>query len=464
MSNVQMREINRFKSRLILMDALAQKWHDRFNKPDRRKVLGNETLANMLEAFRLFAWEYFVFLAGGESENVAYDLNKVLGNLQEEWKVLSYVCEQRSNEHIQTELEVANKEAQVLYERFRGYKPNSSPPIIYFDRLFAIRRYAFTPFPLISIPLHIYHERDYLRGGIAHELSHFIYHNSVPLDNYRGLHKQLQSKVLEVLTKPTNDFDLFQKQAKIADIWLSWLEETFADICGTLLVGPAYATSGQQLILETTSTANERSEDDGAHPAPYLRPFIAIETLAWVQAHLEATDNRAQKLQVVIDKLKENWEDIRRQGRRQAHQIDGVSSGVKMWEIEDRLQDVVLAILGQDGAGSWLNAAGEFADLGTLFDTNIWLDSPDASLEAAVAGDDDQALKAPENLELFQESSSFSKLQQFLEKKHGASSRDKKVREALLDLELGTEDFARCFTRRVKWVGYGNGYYAKCNT
>jgi hypothetical protein len=462
MSSQQAKQINRFRSRLELIDNLAGKWQTHFSEQTRVKVPGNKALADMLNAFRLFAWEYFIFLAKGESQNpIAYDLSRALGNLQEEWKVLNYVCEQRMNEQLQTKLKNVTKVAQKLYQQFQGFRPTNAMPIIYFDRLFAIRRFAFTPFPLISIPLQIFNEPDYLNGGVAHELGHYVYHNSVPINKYQDLHSRLQSIVLQALPIQINNFKELHKQAKIAEIWLSWLEETFADICGTLIVGPAYVKSGQQLFLESTNSADERSEDDGAHPAPYLRPFIAIETLAWVQAQLEEGDSKVQQLQAVIAQLRENWADIRRQGRRQEHNNGGTPSGLKMREIEDQLKGVVWTILGDGSSGSWLDAQGKFTDLGTLFDYTPWLNNLAAFITESVA----EAVAEPKlNIpaDISGTVSSFSKLRQFLEDKHGGDA-NKKVRETLLSLDLSEESPYRCHSRYVKWVGYRRGNYRNCS-
>jgi hypothetical protein len=61
-------------------------------------------------------------------------------------------------------------------------------------------------------------------------------------------------------------------------IWVRWTKETFADLIGVLLVGPAFVESTMDVVgkaADSTGAFNPR----GVHPTPYLRVRIGTHLL-----------------------------------------------------------------------------------------------------------------------------------------------------------------------------------------
>lgn len=444
------KEIARFKKRLLaIVDGLADCWQERFT---------GEPLANVLKEFEQFARNYFVYFCTKvePKTKLSHELNTALGSLQEQWAVISRACEQREIPEFKDRLKDADKQAKEYYERFHGYKADDVKPITYFEKLYAITRYVFTRYPLISIPLQVFND-DTQWQGLAHELGHYIYWNSTELSKYQGVQGWLRDAVLKALSVSTENYDDFQEQAKVAGIWMNWLEETFADVCGTLLAGPTYVISAQRRLEETASTP-ERIHDDEVHPSLYLRPLIALETLAWVAEQPDASAQKAE-LEQTVRSLRERWDKHRPGCRRGTHE----ASDLKMRKIEDRAGAVVRAILGDskdgDGSGTWVKGDGQAADLGQLIDYKPWLDDwqrVQGEVQVALSPQPTSvAGLAPEP------SPEFDALVEYLKKERRYT--DKQVRETLLSLELKEEEFISCTWRKVKWVGYGKGYYKRCS-
>jgi hypothetical protein len=201
-------------------------------------------------------------------------------------------------------------------------------------------------------------------------LGHFIYWNSAPLATYRKAQAQLKTAVLKALSVSTESYADFQGQRKVVDVWINWLEETFADVCATLLGGPAYALSGQRLLEEVAYTPDELAADDEEHPAAYLRPQIALETLAWKAEQL-ADSAQKTKLENIIVSLAERWDQYLGGDKAKARSVTHTPSELKMREIEAGIRPVVRAILGGNG--------GAASGLGPLVNHVTWGSSSTAA-------------------------------------------------------------------------------------
>lgn len=443
----------RYKKRLLaLVDGPIQRWKKQLAANSATK---DEPLAKLLDEFERFARHYFEhFIGGNPLTTLPQDLSSALRRLQLEMATINRAIEQRDQQEFAPSLAKADQRAKALYQRFLGYKgqdPNPAMPITYFEKLYAISRAPYTPYPLISIPLLDANGEEQWDEGLAHELGHYIFWNSSSLDKYIESQAELQNAVLRALEISTDTYSLFQERVKIAEIWINWLEETFADICGTLLIGPNYAFSSQQRIVESDE---DPIGDDGEHPAPYLRPLISIEVLRWVAEQI--TDSYQQtKLSEIIATLEENWAGQRKLGQAGTHS----ESGLEMSKIDERVKDVVRAILGDDKAteshGTWVSADGETSqNLGQLIDYSPWLktlsDKPSITLTTLSKGPDP-----------LPGSPSFDELLKYLKAKF--KDDEKEVRRALLLLELQERgQGCRSFPgQKFKDVGTG-GRYNKC--
>ena len=91
--------------------------------------------------------------------------------------------------------------------------------------------------------------------------------------------------------------------------YFRWFEEVFSDIYSCFIAGPI-AVLGLQVIL-ADAYPGEWLHDDGHHPVPALRAFIATEILRQLSNH----ESYPATFENTPDLLDENWEAIlRRQG------------------------------------------------------------------------------------------------------------------------------------------------------
>src|SRR6185295_4623395 len=116
-------------------------------------------------------------------------------------------------------------------------------------------------------------------NALGHEIGHHIYWNAFEPDYQKQIQAHLQRTVLKAIANqlPAVLPPDFVGWGGLAFTWLNWLEESFADICGAILAGPAFAQSAMALAIEDISdeeangAANNgkhviRSDDD--HPSP----------------------------------------------------------------------------------------------------------------------------------------------------------------------------------------------------
>jgi hypothetical protein len=119
------------------------------------------------------------------------------------------------------------------------------------------------PFPLIQLPYHRL-VNPWTLGAILHEVSH-------NLQNEIGLATTLPRAIARRLLQ--HGFP-----PSVAAIWTRWNRETFADLSGLLLGGPAVVASLIDVIGRSPATVTGYSPR-GPHPVPYMRLFISTECL-----------------------------------------------------------------------------------------------------------------------------------------------------------------------------------------
>lgn len=145
-----------------------------------------------------------------------------------------------------------------------------------FRRAIPLRRLGrqLNPFPLIQLPYHRM-VNPWTLGAILHEVSH-------NLQNELGLAKLVPQRIGQTLTHAG------MPRAVVAT-WVRWNRETFADLSGLLLGGPAIVTSLMDIIGRSPRTALGFNPT-GPHPTPYLRAFLSFELLR----RLGFTDHETQ--------------------------------------------------------------------------------------------------------------------------------------------------------------------------
>jgi hypothetical protein len=244
---------------------------------------------------------------------MAYErvLSTALDNTRRVWTTLSQAINQRFNPVYAKRLERADTIAKYLLDRTGDIV--TKPPIIYSDKIFHITRYPYQSHPLLGLPLDRC-EHDAQCAG-AHELGHYLFWNNGDMEQYKERTSQLRKIIAcEVFDKDlsidTDDLLQFEQQitAKFErfHIWIQWAEEAFADACGALISGPLYAKSAQDILVrERVGVREDLVHNDGKHPIPALRPFIALEVLKAVAQR--ANNDFAAAFNDLLDILEERW-------------------------------------------------------------------------------------------------------------------------------------------------------------
>jgi len=117
------------------------------------------------------------------------------------------------------------------------------------------------PFPLVQLP---YHRliNPWTLGAILHEVSH-------NLQNDLGLNRAIPRSVALHLLKAG-----FPRS--VAMTWTRWNRESFADLSGLLLGGPAIIASLLDVLGRSPATAVS-FVPRAPHPTPYIRAFLSFE-------------------------------------------------------------------------------------------------------------------------------------------------------------------------------------------
>jgi hypothetical protein len=119
------------------------------------------------------------------------------------------------------------------------------------------------PFPLVKLPYHRL-VNPWTLGAIPHEVAHNL---QADLGLWEPIPRAILQRLLSQGIPPS-----------VARVWARWHKEIFADLCGLLLIGPAFVASLMDVVgnspLRTTFF-----DVDGVHPTPYLRVLINLELL-----------------------------------------------------------------------------------------------------------------------------------------------------------------------------------------
>ena len=261
------------------------------------------TAANMLLALKPFAARLIDFFSQGFSdtspsglpwsdceppayvygliaEQVAYDVDEILRAYSQR-KIAEILNPSASKIKAKTNLQFADRLGyQILIPAILNIAVKPATVFTYFQKSTRIRLIPYACVAFVGIPYSAMEDaNDYVT--LAHELGHFVYRYGV-FEDKRNRIRQLR--------------DIDQTQ------WYGpWLEEIFADIFGCLFAGPRIAKSCQN--LQRQMHARWFNVDNGEHPAPFLRPYIYIDTLK------ELAKLWSINLTNVTDSLETSWED-----------------------------------------------------------------------------------------------------------------------------------------------------------
>lgn len=442
--------VDRFRARLLgLLQGPGRSLTDELRHATDQQA---HRLAAVIDDFQSFANSYFTFFTEDRTGPAdSRDLSRLLQLLQQEADMLSRAGQQRLLSDFAQALAAVDASAKGIYDRFRGFKVDPHAlPIIYVEKVFGIRRCLYTPFPLISVPLFALTAREQWEGGVAHELGHYIYWNSSTVDKFEATREALDVAVLNALEIPRDSFTSFQEAAEVAAVWHTWTEEVFADICGTMLLGPSYALSAMRLAEEADSG---RPSDDHEHPSHYIRPIICIATLNWLASRLPDSPE-ATRLTLAVDRLATHWHPWVEGNRAAPHETRNITMGA----VADKAQVVVETILGA-GKETWVIPEGTgAAALGDLFDCSAWLAALPEDGDVLRRGREESPA-LPDEVKPRGGSQAFDALRSFLEKNNRSRQ---EVRQALLLISVAELKGQICHTRNVIRVADGTGKYDAC--
>ncbi|MBB3695688.1 hypothetical protein [Sphingomonas sp. BK580] len=129
-------------------------------------------------------------------------------------------------------------------------------------RLGVLGRQA-NPFPLVKVPRHRL-INPWSLGAVPHEVAHNI---------------QADLGLWEVLPERIGaGFAAAGLEERQGAVWRRWHKETYADLAGTLLIGPAYVGS----LMDVVGRSREQTacwDDEAVHPTPVIRVPLNIRLL-----------------------------------------------------------------------------------------------------------------------------------------------------------------------------------------
>ncbi|MGY1985429.1 hypothetical protein ACI792_04315 [Blastococcus sp. SYSU DS0669] len=137
------------------------------------------------------------------------------------------------------------------------------------------------PFPIVQLPYHRL-VNPWTLGAILHEISHNL-HTELGLS--RAVPEALHARLREAGAPPA-----------VAGTWARWNRETFADLLGLLLGGPAIVASLIDILARSPASVTTYSPA-GVHPLPLLRTRVSTVLLARM-----GFPEQARALQAVWDR------------------------------------------------------------------------------------------------------------------------------------------------------------------
>jgi hypothetical protein len=182
------------------------------------------------------------------------------------------------------------------FARAQGVDLKTSQPVVVTGDwdLSIVPRFASTRVAPLRLPVDF--ERSLWRWpAIAHEVAHDFYYSLEPLD--RELHARLHLPQEVELPMSSGEID----GAWLRQLFGAWLPEVFADVMGTITLGPAYVETMRRAFRNPSSPQRTAAilQDNAVideHPPARLRLYMAKHVLHHLGRHEEA------------DALWEQWE------------------------------------------------------------------------------------------------------------------------------------------------------------
>lgn len=133
------------------------------------------------------------------------------------------------------------------------------------------------PFPLVMIPFHRL-INPWSLGAVPHEVAHNMQSD---LGLWEVMPGRIRARFAEARLPPA-----------AAAIWMRWHKESYADLVGTLLIGPAYVGALMDVVGRSVVQTASYS-DDAVHPTPLVRVPLNLHLLERMGFHADAKAFRA---------------------------------------------------------------------------------------------------------------------------------------------------------------------------
>ncbi len=462
-------EINHYQALVTnIADGPIVKWLDRFSGEAFDGNFKNAPLATLLENFRTFSHSYFDWIIKNHSLNnrqsrqTRHVLYKALTNLSDEWSIIHRACLQRENLIFRNELLDTDEAARHLYVKFKVfdnlYKNNEDEnllmPVTYYGKLFSITRYVFTNVPILSVPLQTLGSPHTSQSGLAHELGHHFYWNSLPeISDLNEMHRYISRLIKEAVAHYLDEHEDCRPETYdctetycLEDIWLNWQEELFADICGTFLLGPQYIESSLRIVDEQGVDFESLVNDDLKHPISYLRPFICLSILDWLidNPRDDVNQDAYDALREERSSLNLNWKELEAivLNSNDQNQYHRQYKSVSLSCLQKSVPIIIQALLGSSEPG--IGNKEEKYSLSELIDYSEWLANlPNLNDKKANRAFTD--ISNQYNLDTVNVDNSHF-FENLLQSIQSESSGQEEVFTKLLEMELGVEEYSRNVT------------------
>ena len=174
--------------------------------------------------------------------------------------------------------------------RVQGLNLRTSQPVAVTGdwNLSVVPRFASTRVAPLRVPLG-FDRSLWLWPAIAHEVAHDLFYSLETID--RELYARLGLP---------RSVDVPRSEAELDPGWLrrlfgAWLPEVFADVLGTLMLGPAYVETMLRAFRDPSSPQRTAAilQDGGAidsHPPERLRVYMGTRALHYLGRHEEADE------------------------------------------------------------------------------------------------------------------------------------------------------------------------------
>ncbi|MGB5813406.1 MAG: hypothetical protein WBG86_22920 [Polyangiales bacterium] len=234
-----------------------------------------------------------VSLRGSPALSTVVQDAELLRGLEELMRYLETMAQQRM-QSTPSEVGDADRMADACYAPIlefagsQGLRLRTSTPVVITGDwpLSIVPRFASTRVAPIRVPRG-FAQSVWLWPALAHEIAHDLYYSVDGLED--GLHTRLGLPTEVDSPRSEREID----GGFVRDLFGAWLSEVFADVMGTMTLGPAYVETMRRAFRQPTAPHETAAvfEAQGVieeHPPARLRLYMATRVLHHLGRHEEA--------------------------------------------------------------------------------------------------------------------------------------------------------------------------------